>query len=73
MLLIDIASVIGNVKYRNAMLNEYKAFLENSTWELVKVEEGTKFIENKWVYKVKHNPNGTVARHKAKLVAKGYH
>ncbi|KAH9725329.1 retrovirus-related pol polyprotein from transposon RE1 [Citrus sinensis] len=68
----NIASAIKNVKWRNAMLDEYKALLENNTWELVKVQEGTKVIGKKWVYKVKHNPYGTVARHKARLVAKGY-
>jgi len=26
----------------------------------------------KWVYKIKHKPNGTIERHKVHLVAKGY-
>lgn len=35
--------------------------------------EGIKVIGNKWVYKVKHNLDGTVSRYKARLVPKGYH
>lgn len=64
---------MDNVKWRNAILNEYKALLESNTWELVKVQEGTKAIRNQWVYKVKCNLDGTVVRHKARLVVKGYH
>lgn len=30
-------------------------------------------IRCKWVYRIKQNPNGTITRHKAKLIAKGFH
>jgi hypothetical protein len=55
-----------------AMVREMEAHLENSTWELVKLPPGRKAIGSKWVFKVKRNPNGTVERHKACLVAKGF-
>lgn len=30
-------------------------------------------IGNKWVYKVKYNPNGTVSRYETRMIAKEYH
>jgi hypothetical protein len=47
-------------------------FDANATWELVALPEDKKAIGCKWVYKVKHNANGSMSKYKARLVAKGY-
>jgi hypothetical protein len=44
----------------------------NATWELVALPEDKKVIGCKWVYKVKHNADGSMSRYNARLVAKGY-
>jgi hypothetical protein len=54
------------------MDEEMAALDANAIWELVVVLEDKKAIGCKWVYKIKHNVDGSVSRYKARLVAKGY-
>ncbi|GJQ70380.1 hypothetical protein Trydic_g22811 [Trypoxylus dichotomus] len=62
--------------YREFWLEEVKTELEahqkNGTWELVEPLENRKFIDCKWVFKIKRDEEGNVERYKARLVAKGY-
>jgi hypothetical protein len=54
-------------------MDEEMATLDaNMTWELVPLPERKKAIGCKWVYKVKHNLDGSISRYKARLVAKRY-
>ena len=54
------------------MVEELQAIERNNTWELVELPTHTKAIEVKWVFKLKHNADGSIARHKARLVARGF-
>ena len=36
-------------------------------------ELATKIVGNKWVFRVKYNPDGSISKYKARLVAKGFH
>jgi hypothetical protein len=64
--------VIGNPKWDNAMDEEMSALDANATWEFVTLPKDKKKIGCKWVYKVKHNADGSKNRFKARLVPKGY-
>jgi hypothetical protein len=58
--------------WHQAMVHKMEAHLENGTWELVTLPPGRKAIGSKWVFKAKRNPDGTVERYKACLIAKGF-
>ncbi|CAN6716764.1 unnamed protein product [Malus baccata var. baccata] len=54
------------------MQEEFNALKAQGTWELVSPPENRMVIGSKWVYKIKKNFDGSVARYKARLVAQGF-
>jgi hypothetical protein len=54
------------------MDEEFQALQTNQIWRLVPPKLGTNVIDCRWIYKVKHNADGSVDRYKARLVAKGF-
>jgi len=64
--------MVGNSKWDNAMDEKMAALDANAIWELVALPKDKKAIGCKWVYKVKHNADGSVNRYKTRLVAKSY-
>jgi hypothetical protein len=59
-------------QWRAAMLEEMSALDKNDTWELSTLPMGKKAVGCKWVFTIKHTPDGKIERYKARLVAKGY-
>ncbi|RVW62840.1 Retrovirus-related Pol polyprotein from transposon RE2 [Vitis vinifera] len=55
-----------------AMQHEYQALLRNHTWSLVPPPPSAHIVGCRWIYKLKYLPNGSVERHKARLVAQGF-
>ena len=68
----SIEEAFEDPKWVDAMDDEIHALHKQGTWTLADLPEGKKAIGCKWVYKVKHNSDGSVGRYKARLVAKGY-
>jgi len=53
------------------MKSELTALAQTRTWKIVDLPSLVK-PTGKWVYKIKHNVDGSIERYKARLVAKGY-
>ena len=54
------------------MDGELQAMALNHTWTIVPLPPRKKPIGYRWIYKIKHNSDGTIARYKACLVAQGF-
>jgi hypothetical protein len=57
--------------WRQAMMEELKAFEDNQAWELVDVKKADRVVQCKWVFKKKFESDNKV-RFRARLVAKGF-
>jgi hypothetical protein len=58
--------------WRQAMADEFQALIGNNTWHLVPLRDDLNIIDCKWVFKLKQKSDGTIDRHKARLVAKDF-
>ena len=58
--------------WKQAMNDEFNALMQNKTWELIPRQPSMHVVDNKWIFRLKYNADGSVQRHRARLVAKGF-
>ena len=63
--------VEDSVKWELAIKDEMSSLMLNGIWDLSELPKGKKALHNKWVYKLKEEPDGS-KRYKARLVVKGF-
>jgi hypothetical protein len=70
--LASLAEAQQSPCWKKAMQEEMASIEGNQTWVLCDLPPGHRAINLEWVFKVKRDEKGTVAKHKARLVVKGY-
>lgn len=58
--------------WQMAMEEEIQCLNDNGTWELCDLPKDRKTVKCRWVYVTKRDTQGNAARHRARLVAKGF-
>eukprot|EP00253_Pinus_taeda_P017403 PITA_17403 len=56
----------------DAMVEEYDSIIRNSVWDVIPRPQGKLVVSSKWLYKVKQVADGSVEKHKASFVARGF-
>jgi hypothetical protein len=54
------------------MSAEFDALSRIKTWTLVPWPPDVNIVGSKWIFKTKHRPDGSIDKHKARLVASGF-
>lgn len=62
-----------SAQWRRAIDAELSSLKQNNTWTMVNnVPDGQYVVDSKWVFKIKRNPDGSIKKFKARLVARGF-
>ncbi|KAI9197038.1 hypothetical protein LWI28_029285 [Acer negundo] len=69
----SVKDVMMDSNWLNAMNDKFQALQNNNTWTLVPVYSDMNVVGSKWVFRTKFKPDGSILKHKARLVVKGFH
>ncbi|KAJ0494593.1 putative RNA-directed DNA polymerase [Helianthus annuus] len=67
----EAVKVKDSRQWENAMNDEVSSLDKNKTWVLVKLPPEKRALQNKWVFRIKEEHDGS-KRYKARLVVKGF-
>lgn len=70
---ISFKTAVQKPEWVHAMNQELDALELNNTWEVTTLPPGCHAIGSKWIFKTKFLPDGSIDKHKARLVILGCH
>jgi hypothetical protein len=63
---------VGSQVWKDAMMEEYQSIIKNDVWDIVPRPAKKSVVTSKWIYKIKHAPDGSIDKFKARFVARGF-
>ena len=54
------------------MMEEYNSIMKNDVWEIVPRLEGKSMVTSMWLYKLKHDADGSIEKYKVHFVAQEF-
>eukprot|EP01018_Ginkgo_biloba_P006556 Gb_31929 [translate_table: standard] len=69
---LSFDEAVNKVQWQNAMESDFDALVRNDTSTLMELPLDKDVIGTKWIYKIKYKFDGSIDKHKARLVTKGY-
>eukprot|EP00253_Pinus_taeda_P021323 PITA_21323 len=64
--------VVQQIVWVYAMVEEYDSIIIRNAWEVVPRPEDKSVVSSRWIYKVKQATYGSVEKHKARFMARGF-
>jgi hypothetical protein len=63
---------IQRKEWTDAMTEEYQSIMKNEVWEIVPKPKNKDVVSSKWLFKIKHDVDGSTKKYKARFVARGF-
>jgi hypothetical protein len=70
--LVSHLDALSEPAWRSAMFDEFFALYQTNTWTLVPRPPGTNIVSSKWIFKIKHRPDGSIEKQQARVVDRGF-
>jgi len=59
-------------EWKDAMNEEYQCIIKNGILEIVPRPQDKSVVNSKWIYKIKHEVDGSIDKYKERFVARGF-
>lgn len=68
----NVEEALSHHAWKLAMDEEYQSIIKNDVWDVVPRPKGKSVVSSKWLFKIKHNDDGSIEKYKARFVARGF-